>query len=127
MTGVKRTIGLKMTDERLTPREEFESVFGLTTDHQWQWLKEFVERTYVPRHGPSESMERYFEDVRRRHEETDEQQPLPFNEGVDFESTFIKLDEHVFRNIIPYELSLDKEPNAFGYGVDKLPVNEEGD
>ena len=117
MTGAKRAIGLKMTDERLTPREEFESVFGSTTDHQWQWLKEFMERNYVPRHGPSESMERYFEGVRRRHEEADEE-PLPRN---------LKPDEHIFKNVRPYELSLDTEPNAFGESIHVVSENEEGD
>lgn len=30
----------------LTPREEFETQFGLITDDQWQWLKEFTDRNY---------------------------------------------------------------------------------
>lgn len=33
----------------LTPREEFESVFGPIIDDQWQWLKEFVARQHVLR------------------------------------------------------------------------------
>lgn len=31
-------------DEALTPREEFEKIFGPISSDQWQWLKEFVQR-----------------------------------------------------------------------------------
>lgn len=41
----------------LTPREEFEAKFGSIIDDDWQWLKEFLVRNYVPRSG-EESEER---------------------------------------------------------------------
>jgi hypothetical protein len=28
----------------MTPREEFEALFGAITDEQWQWLKEFFQK-----------------------------------------------------------------------------------
>jgi hypothetical protein len=35
-----------VSDEPLTPREEFESQFGRVTDELWQGLKEFTEHNY---------------------------------------------------------------------------------
>lgn len=41
----------------LTPREEFEAKFGSIVDSEWEWLKDFLVRNYVP--GPGdESQER---------------------------------------------------------------------
>jgi hypothetical protein len=37
------------TKEPFTQREEFEIAFGPISDDKWQWLKEFVERWYVPK------------------------------------------------------------------------------
>ena len=34
-------------EDKLTPREEFESEFNFITDEQWQWLKEFVKRNPI--------------------------------------------------------------------------------
>lgn len=34
-----------------THREEFEQQFSPITDDQWQWLKEFCQRNYIPDRG----------------------------------------------------------------------------
>lgn len=33
---------------QLTPREQFEARFGAIDDDDWQWLKEFCARYYIP-------------------------------------------------------------------------------
>lgn len=33
--------------DQVTPREEFEEIFGKTDDHEWEWLKEFFLRNQV--------------------------------------------------------------------------------
>lgn len=32
--------------DQVTPREEFEEVFGKTDDHEWKWLQDFIRRNY---------------------------------------------------------------------------------
>lgn len=78
---------------QLTPREEFESEFGFIIDEQWQWLKEFCLRHPVTGHGTGGDV-----DFFNGNKWTIEEQP-----------------ERVIEHSDVRNVSLDREPNVFGF------------
>lgn len=96
-----------------TPREEFEEMFGEIIDEQWQWLKEFLGRNL-----PAGVVD-YNEIVGFR------------VEGRIYHPTDVELIKRDATRVIDkaelLSLSLDREPNAFGYGIENVEIlHEEG-